>query len=219
MTNTTATTYRIFLALLCLAAPVFAQEQWELGVGAGYGFHKSIEATNAGGQASVGFKPGVAFTAWAGNETNRRLGGEARYSYQRSEAFVSSGSMQARFGAESHAVHYDVIFNLAKRPAAIRPFLAAGAGIKMYRGMGREAAFQPLSNFVALTRTTQIVPLVSVGGGIKFQLSQIITLRVEVRDYASTFPNDVIAPVPNARAGGWMHNVVPLIGIGFRVGK
>jgi hypothetical protein len=210
---------RVALALLCCTLPALTQERWELGIGAGYGFYKNVTAANATGEASVGFKPGAAFSVFADNDVNRWLGGEVRYTYQQNDARVSSGSTKAQFDAESHAFHYDLIFQLTKRTATVRPFLAAGAGVKINRGTGREAAFQPLSSFVALTRTTQVTPLVSVGGGVKIEISPLLTLRVEGRDYASTFPREVVAPVPGARVSGWVHDIVPMIGLSFNLGR
>jgi hypothetical protein len=210
---------RAGVALLGLALSGFAQEQWELGVAGGYGFHKDVTASNATAEASVGFRPGYAFGMVAGNEVNRWLAGEARYTYQQNDARVKAGNTQAQFDAQSHVLNYDFIFHLAPRPARVRPFLAVGAGVKIYRGTGRESAFQPLTQFVALTRATQLTPVVSAGGGFKMRLSELLTLRIEGRDFASTFPNEVIAPVPGARANGWVHNIVPLVGLSFAVGR
>lgn len=210
---------RIIPALLCLAIPGLAQERWEVGLSAGYGFYKNVTAANSAGEASVGFKPGVAFGVFGSDQIKGWLAGEARYTYRQNDAFVASRGTESRFDAESHALHYDLIFDLPRRSSAVRPFLAAGGGVKVYRGTGREAAFQPLSNFAVLTRATQVVPLVSVGGGVKVELSRLITLRVEARDYASTFPSEVIAPVPRARAHGWLHDFVPMVGLSFRLGR
>ncbi len=209
----------IGLALVCFVGSAFAEERWDLGASVGYGFYKNSTATNARGEASVGFKPGPAFSVFASNETNRRFGGEIRYTYRQNDAFVSAGGTEARFDAESHALHYDLIFPLVKRPSKVRPFLAAGAGVKIYRGTGREAAFQPLNNFVALIRSVQISPLVSLGGGVKIELSRLLTLRIEARNYATTFPNQVVAPVPGARVRGWVNDIVPMIGLSFNLGR
>jgi hypothetical protein len=208
---------RIIPAVLWLAIPVLAQERWELGASAGYGFYRNLTATNSTGEASVGFKPGVAFSIFGSDQVNGWLAGEAHYTYRQNDAWVSARGSESRFDAESHIFHYDLIFHLARREAAVRPFLAAGGGVKVYRGTGREAAFQPLSNFAVLTRATQIVPVVSVGGGVKVELSRLITLRIEARDFASTFPSEVIAPVPRARVHGWLHDFVPMIGLSFRL--
>lgn len=209
----------IAFGFLCAAMPAFTQESWELGVAAGYGFYKNVTATNRVGEASVGFKPGVAFGVVAGNETNRWFGGEARYTYRQNDLKVSGEGTEARFDGEAHALNYDFVFHLARRPARVRPFLAAGAGVKIYRGTGRESAFQPLNTFVALSRTTQVTPLVSVGGGFKISLNQYMTLRVEARDFAGTFPDQVIAPLPGTKVRGWLHDIVPMIGLSFNLGR
>lgn len=210
---------RIGAALLCLTASGFAQESWDLGVSVGYGFYKNATATNAAGEATVGFKPGYAFGVVAGNETNRWFGGEVRYMYRQNDAYVSAAGTEARFDAESHVLNYDLLFHLARRPAIVRPFVAVGGGVKIFRGTGREAAFQPLSNFVALTRSTHIAPLVSVGGGLKIRLSDLLILRLEARDYASTLPDQILTPVPGARASGWLHDIVPMVGLSFNIGR
>ena len=217
--NMTTTAGRTGLVILCFAVSGLGQEHWELGAAVGYGFYKNITATNATGEASVGFKPGYAFGVVVGNETNAWLAGEARYTFRQNDARVKATGSEARFDADSHVLHYDLLFHLAPRPSRVRPFVAVGAGAKIFRGTGRETAFQPLTSFVALTRATQVVPVVSVGGGFKMRLNELMTLRVEGRDYVSTFPNEVIAPVPGARARGWLHDIVPLVGLSFDVGR
>jgi hypothetical protein len=217
--NMSKTICRTAIGLVCLTFSGSAQEHWELGVAGGYGFYKNVTATNATGEASAGFKPGYAFGVIAGNETNTWFGGEARYTYRQNDARVKSGSTEARFDAESHVLHYDFMFHLARRPARVRPFLAVGGGVKIYRGTGRETAFQPLSNFVALTRATHLVPVVSAGGGVKVRLTELMTFRVEARDLASPIPNDVLAAVPGARVSGWLHDIMPMVGLTFTFGK
>ena len=95
----------------------------------------------------TGFQSGVAFGGVFGNETTRLIGGEARYTYRSNDMQVSSGSTKATAGAQSHAVHYDVLVHAASSEASVRPFAAIGAGMKYYRGTGTEdyvpAAQQP----------------------------------------------------------------------------
>jgi len=126
---------------------------------------------------------------------------------------VRSGSTEATAKAESHAIHYDVLVHGARMGSAIRPFLAVGAGVKFYRGTGPEPSFQPLSNLVVLTHTSEAQPLISVGGGIKFKLSRVTLFRVDFRDYATPLPNNLLAPYPGTKLSGWMHDFVFLAGI------
>jgi hypothetical protein len=40
-------------------------------------------------------------------------------------------------------------------------------------------------------------------------------VRVEVRDYFSSFPTKVIAPAPGAHLSGWLNDIVPMVSITF----
>ena len=88
-----------------------------------------------------------------GNQISRWVGGEARYTFRQDDLRVSSGSTKATMTGQSHAIHYDVLVHLTPKESGIRPFLAAGAGVKFYRGTGAEAPYQPLSSLVVLTHT------------------------------------------------------------------
>ena len=84
----------------------------------------------------------------------------------------------------------------------------------MYRGTGVEPPYQPLSNLMILTRTTQPEALISVGGGLKVSLSPRVLLRFDFRDYATPVPDNLLAAPPGAKVSGWVHDLVGLVGIG-----
>jgi hypothetical protein len=54
-----------------------------------------------------------------------------------------------------------------------------------------------------------------VGVGVKYQISEHLRLRFQVRDYISQSPNDVIAPAPGARISGIMQDIAATGGIGL----
>jgi len=56
---------------------------------------------------------------------------------------------------------------------------------------------------------------VSVGAGVKVQISSRFTLRVDIHDYLSPFPDKVIAPALNSTTGGWLNNIVPTVGVSY----
>jgi hypothetical protein len=58
--------------------------------------------------------------------------------------------------------------------------------------------------------------MLSVGGGIKIAVSDRILFRVDVHDYLTPFPKDVITPGPGIALSGWLNNIVPTAGISFR---
>ena len=203
---------KVCLMLSPLSSGLWAQH-WEVGGSAGYGLYRDVSVSNGPLSGKAGFQSGVAFGGVFGNETTRLIGGEARYTYRSNDMRVSSGSTKATAGAQSHAVHYDVLVHGASSEASVRPFAAIGAGVKYYRGTGNEVPFQPLSNLVALTRTSEAQPLISAGGGVKFRISPRALVRIDFRDYMTPFPSSLLALPANSRGGGWMHDFVVMVGI------
>jgi hypothetical protein len=203
---------RVALLISPLGCMLFAQN-WEVGGTAGYGLYHNVTVTNGTASGSAGFDSGVAFGGLLGNEINRLVGGEVRYTYRSDDLQVSSGSTKAKAAAQSHAVHYDVLIHAASKESPVRPFLAVGAGMKLYRGTGAEPAFQPLSNLVVLSHTNEAQPLISVGGGVKFSMSRRSLFRVDFRDYLTPVPTSLLATPPGSRLSGWMHDFVFLVGV------
>lgn len=203
-------------AALVLAPAGFAQK-WEFGGGVGGGFYTSQTVSGPAGSADAKFNMGVAGSAWLGNTTSRRLGGELRYDYQMGDMHLGANGQTADFGAQTHAVHYDLVIQPRSTEGKIRPFAAVGGGVKVYRGTGTEQLYQPLQDIALLTKVYQVEPLVSVGGGLKFRFTDRIAFRLEVHDYLTPFPKNVIAPARNAKVGGWLQDIVPMFGVSFQL--
>ncbi len=201
------------LLITLLAAVSSAAQVWEAGGFAGYSFYHGGSLTTPAGEGDAGLRRGVAFGAVLGHNMYRYLGGEFRYTRIDNTLRIEVGGQEARMGGESHAFHYDFLLHAAPREAWVRPYVAAGAGGKYYRGTGDERAFQPLMQYAVLTRTGDWQPLVSFGGGVKVRVSQHVMLRFDVRDYATPFPSRLIVPRAGSSAGGWLHNLVPMGGI------
>jgi Outer membrane protein beta-barrel domain len=206
----------ILSALLATASSAWCQK-WEFGGGVGGGFYTSQTVTNAtagSGNAKIG--SGLSASAWLGNNSSDRWGGELRYDYQRGSLNLTSGSGSASFGAMSHTIHYDVHLHFAPREASIRPFVAFGGGIKMFQGTGQEIAAQPLSRIALLSKTVDTRPVISAGAGVKARLGERWLLRAGVWDFVTPFPNKVIVPnIGTTVSGGWMHDFVPMIGLSY----
>jgi hypothetical protein len=202
----------VFIGALAVAPAAFAQK-WEFGGGVGGGFYTSGDIANPAGNVSGKFSSNVAASAWLANNSGPLLGGELRYDYQRGNAVITGAGQSATFGAQSQAVHYDFLLHLAPRSSPVRPFVAAGGGVKVYQGTGAEVAFQPLSRIALLTKTNDLKPLVSVGAGIKFNVSKAFGFRAEIHDFLTPFPDKVIAPALNSKTGGWLNDFVVSFGI------
>jgi hypothetical protein len=208
-------TLRNSLLFLTAATGAFAQ-QWEIGGNVGGSFLPGVTVSGPMGSATTGFQTGLAAGAWIGQTISRHIGGEIRYSFMQSNLKLASGGTSTSFAGQSHAIHYDVLIHTGgKRESRAQVFGAIGGGMKIFRGTGKEAAFQPLSQFAYLTKTQQVKPMLSVGGGVKFKLSPHMSLRAEVRDFVTPFPKEVITPAPGAKVGRLLHNIVPTIGISY----
>ncbi len=205
----------LVILVIATAAAALAQE-WELGVLGGFGFPRNQTVSSPAGSGKAGFRPGAGAGVVGGHNMYERLGGEIRYAWRASDLKVSGAGQTANFNGESHYVHYDLLFHATDRDARWRPFVAGGGGIRVYRGTGVESAYQPAARFALLTKTQEVTALISVGGGVKIGLTDATYLRVEVRDYITPFPKQVVAPAPGAEIKGWLHELAPTIGFGFR---
>jgi hypothetical protein len=207
---------RALFALCALAAaPAAWGQKWEFGGGVGGNFYPSNTITNGSASASITTETNVAGSVWLANNISDHWGGEVRLDYSRGDLQLSSGNTQALFNSEAYNIHYDFQYHFTNTASRVRPFVAAGAGIKYYRGIGTEVEFQPLSQFALLTKTTQLKALISVGAGLKFKVTDHFGLRVEVHDYLTTFPGNVVQANVGSKISGWAQQIVPMAGISY----
>ena len=203
------------LSVLFVCSVATMAQRWEVGAGVGGGFYTSQDVTAPGGSASAKIQTGLAGGAWLGNNGQGHFSGELRYEYQMGDFALSSGGTTATFGAHTQQFHYDLVWHATPSESRIRPFVSAGAGIKLYQGTGAQVAYQPLSNYALLTQQQDLTALVSVGGGVKVQISPHVQLRLDVHDYMTPFPNKVITPNAGAKVGGWLMDFVQMVGISY----
>ena len=210
------TLLRSILVLTAAAAAAFAQ-QWEFGGAGGGSFLNSVPVSSGLGTATAGFQNGGALGGYVGYSQSRHIGGELRYAYLQSNLSLTSGSASATFAGSSHVFHYDVILKTTRNQGKVQLFAALGGGLKVFRGTGAEAAYQPLNQFGYLTRTQTVKPMASVGGGVKFALTKKVFLRTEIRDYITAFPKEIITPAPGVKYGSILNDLVPMVGIGIEM--
>jgi hypothetical protein len=205
----------LVLAAGALAAPAFAQH-WEVGGLGGGSFYTKKSVTSPAGTGDVGFKNGYVVGGLVGNDMYNYMGGELRYEYVRGALMVKSGGTEATMSGEAHAIHYDFLVYATRRGSHIRPFLAAGGGVKVFRGRGPDVVFQPLNRLALLTRTNEVKGLGSFGAGVKVRIGEHLGVRVEFRDFITPFPKKVIAPSIGASiSSGIIHDFVPMVGVTY----
>jgi hypothetical protein len=206
-------TLGLSILILAAAAPSFAQK-WEIGGSAGAGFLPGSAATSSFGTATAGFQSGAAFGAFVGQNLYRSISGEVHYNFLQSNLKLQSGGTTATFSGLAHVFHYDVVFHTNRKGRA-QYFAAVGGGAKLYQGRGKEAAYQPLSQFGYFTHTQSFKPMASVGGGVKVAIGERLFLRTEFRDYITLFPKEVLTPAPGVKFGSILHDFVPMVGISY----
>jgi hypothetical protein len=208
-------TIAIEVLLLATAAVCAQAQQWEFGGLGGGAFLNHVSVTAPAGSATAGFQPGGVFGAFLGQNMSSHIGGEVRYEYFMSNLELKSGGASATFSGQAHAVHYDLLFHTHSKTSSVQLFAAVGGGMKLFRGTGAEAATQPLYQFGYFTKSQTVKPMGDFGGGVRFSLSKHVFMRVEVRDFVTAFPTQVLMPPANAKYGSILHDIVPMAGLSY----
>jgi len=208
---------RTVVVLLLFITPLaFAQTPpWEIGGAGGYAIAKKNSVVSAGQSANAGLTNGYLASAVAVNHMWQHLSGEIRYVYRKGSPMVESGGTKAKLTGEAHSVGYDLLIHTSSKESTVRPYFAFGGGVKVFRGVGSETDFQPLQEFVVLTKTQEIQPMFSIGGGVSIRLAPYAVIRLDFRDQVTAFPQKVIFPAPGAELNGFLHDFLPMAGIGL----
>jgi len=200
-------------------APLAGADKWEIsGVGGG-SIYRDLKASGGSPvrSAKFGFFNGVTAGAVVSQTGGGHWGGEFHYLFQTNNQRLRAAegtSGAADFAAQSHAFHYDVLLYATPRDAAIRPYVAAGPGLKVFQATGAERAFQPLGSLVIFSRDNDTKFLVSAGGGVKLRFAGAGIVRLDFRDYVTAVPKS-FAAFPGIKVSGQFHNFVATGGIGI----
>jgi hypothetical protein len=208
-------TLAVSILLLAAASACCFAQQWEFGGLGGAGFLSNVNASNPSGSATTGFQTGLAAGAFVGQNLYPHISGELHYAYLQNDLHIKSGGQEAKFTGNAHVLHYDIILHTNKKGSRTQLFVAMGAGMKIFRGTGTEAAYQPLSQFGYMTKTQQLKPMASVGAGVRFTLAKRFYLRTEFRDFITPFPTQVIAPAPGTKFGSILQDFVPMVALSY----
>jgi hypothetical protein len=205
----------IFSVVILAAATAASAQQWEFGAVGGGSLLSDVPVSGPAGKATAGFAPGAAFGAFFGENLYPHWTGEVRYEYLQSDLRLSSGGQTATFTGGAHAVHFDILYHTNRKESRTQFFASVGGGAKVFEGTGAPQAYQPLSQFGYFTKAQDVKPMVSVGGGLTYQLAPRIFLRAEIRDFLTAFPTQLITPAPGMKFGSLLNDIVPLVGITY----
>lgn len=209
--------YRNLIVGLILAVGAAQSQTREIGVIGGGAFLRGLPIQGAPANTSAGFQPGAVGGVLFGQDLYSHWSGEIRYLFEQRNLRVVSGGKSASFAGQAHVLSYDLIYHTRSREERVRPYLAVGGGMKLFRGTGEEEAYRPLMEYAYLTRTQQLKPMLSVGGGVKWAVGKRMALHIDFRDQITPFPRKLIAPAPGMTLQGWLHDFVPTVGLSWRL--
>jgi len=206
---------RIVCGLAALfAATAFAQ-QCEIGADIGYGFYRNGTIYSDVGSAKAGIRNRFAAGIIVGRDFSKFISAEFDYLYHDGHPFLEAPGVRADIQGQSHALTGELLFYFKTREHRWRPFLAGGAGAKDYVIAGPEPFPQPIPQIASLTTNDVWKTVFAVGGGVKFRLRPHMLIRMEFRDYLTTFPRQQIVPDPHNTARGIFEQFTPLFGLSY----
>lgn len=205
---------QVIAAALLLAGSCCAQD-WEFGGFIGDGAYHGGSVYSSEGTARAGILNRFSAGAVFGEDLYEYVSGEIRYIYQDGHPYLSFNGTRTDIQGQSQTITYDLLFHFKPRDSKWRPFLAGGLGLKDYVIAGPAPFPQPIPNIASLNGADEWLLVESVGGGIKYRLQQHMLLRLDFRDYITTFPKGEITPAPHNTARGIFEQFTPMFGISY----
>jgi opacity protein-like surface antigen len=200
--------------LIFFAGAAFAQ-RYEIGAEIGYGIYRDGTIFSGSEAAQAGIRNRFAAGILIGEDFSEYVSGEYRYLYHDGHPFLQAPGVNTDIQGQSHTLTAEMLFHFKKREHRWRPFLAGGAGGKEYVIAGPAPSPQPIPQIASLTTNDVWKAVFGVGGGVKFRVVPHMLLRVEFRDYLTTFPRQQIVPAPNNTARGIFQQFTPLFGVSY----
>ena len=203
-------------ALALLAPLVCLAQQWEVGATGGFGWYSNPSISTLAGTAQAGFPAKGAIGAVFGDNMYEHVGGEIRYLFQFGGPELKFNGAKVSAPGYTNVIVYDLLVHLRSRDEGFRPFVAGGAGIKVYTQTEGFFVNQPLFDFARLSSHTVVEPAISAGGGVKYKLTRHAQARFDFRTYFSPLPHRIFRTSDfNSTTHGWLYDFMPMAGISY----
>ena len=196
-------------------------QQWEIGAVGGYGWYRNSSLSNStifnpSASAEVGFPSRATVGVVFGETPFHHLGGEARWLFQWGGPQIIANGVKTSMPGYSNLFTYDLMIYPTSSESGLRPYLAAGAGGKIYTGTGLEFVGQlPTAALAVLRPVTQAEAAISVGGGLKYRFAKHAQVRIDIRAYFTPTPDALIHPTNFSVIHGWLSEIVPTAGLSY----
>jgi hypothetical protein len=183
--------------LLCAFSGVGAAQVGEVSLSFGESLFKDNVLGFADAATQFKMVNGFRVTARLTLNTKRFIGHEFGYAYSRSKLGIVGSSDQV--GTPVHQGFYDFLLYATPEGSLIRPFLAGGGQFSTFVPPGASVTYG--------TGTTKYGG--NFGAGVKVKVSAIFAVRLDVRDYVTTKPFDLIGK------SGALHQIEASAGLGL----
>jgi opacity protein-like surface antigen len=197
-----------------LAGTAFGQ-QYEIGADVGYGIYRNGTIFSGSETVQAGVRNRFAAGIVLGDEFSNYVSAEIQYLYHDGHPFLQGAGVKSDIQGNSEALTYSLLFHLQKRQRRLRPYLEGGVGAKGYIIAGPAPFPQPIPQVASLTTNDVWKVAFSPGGGVTWRPGPHVLLRVEFRDYLTTFPRQQIVPAPHNTARGIFQQFTPLFGASY----
>src|SRR5580658_4313222 len=204
------------LLAFVLFAGVAGAQGYEIGANIGYGVYHDGTIFSADGTAQAGILNRFAAGVVLGDEFSDYVSAEIQWLYHDGHPFLTYQGTRTDIQGNSEALTYNFLFHFKKvEGSRWRPFLEGGAGAKEYVIAGPAPNPQPAPQIATLT-TNDVWKMVFVpGAGVKLHVVKHMDMRVEFRDYLTTFPRTQIVPATHNTARGIFEQFTPLFGLAY----
>ncbi|HWD98579.1 MAG TPA: outer membrane beta-barrel protein [Bryobacteraceae bacterium] len=205
--------FTLALGLAFTLSPCSAQ--YEIGGFFGYGWYNNGTIFSSAGTAQAGIRNRFAAGAYISDNRWDYISGELRYIFQDGHPFLNYKGTRVDIQGQSQTITYDLLFYVKSPEHKLRPFVAAGAGVKGFLIAGPEPFPQPFPAIATLNESNQWKFVTDIGGGVKYRIGKHVLLRAEFRDYITTFPSRELTPAPHGTARGVFNQFTPMFGISY----
>jgi len=183
--------------LLCVCAGVSSAQVGEISLSFGESLFKDNLLGFADSATQFKMVNGFRVTARLTLNTKRFIGHEFGYSYSRTKLGIVGSPDQ--ISTPIHQGFYDYLVYATPEGSWVRPFAAGGGQFSTFVPPGASVAYG--------TGTTKYGG--NFGGGVKVKLNSMFALRLDVRDYVTTKPFDLIGK------SGALHQIEASAGLGL----
>jgi hypothetical protein len=204
-----------YVAVAILFGGAAFGQHYEIGANIGYGVYHNGTIFSADGTAQAGIRNRFATGILLADDISKYVSAEFNYLYHDGHPFLQAPGVKADIQGQSDALTVGLLFHFKTREHRWRPFVAGGTGAKEYIIAGPAPFPQPIPQIASLTTNDVWKVAFSAGGGVKFRLIPHMLLRVEFRDYLTTFPRQQIVPAPHNTARGIFEQFTPLFGVSY----